>query len=72
MSFVRTRCDADPLSFYFADPYWLIEEINGATGQMVQYDDIMSQKNTLRRRYAAMQYTKAEIGQAMKSRRFGF
>ena len=72
MTFVKTRADADPLSFLFADEYYLIEQINGVTQQMVLVEDIRTMKASLRRQFAAMQYSKQELGMAMKYRRQGF
>ena len=72
MAYVRQKADADQLYFMFADDYVLCEEIWGVTQFMVQVDDIRSHKAALRRRFANMQYTKQELGNAMKYRRFGF
>ena len=72
MAYVRAKADADPLYFIFADDYILVEEIHGAAQFMVQIDDVRSHKAFLRNKFARMQYTKQEMGMAMKFRRFGF
>ena len=71
MTFVRTWANLDEIAFLYADEYQLCEEIATHLNQLVEVDDIRTQKQIIRRKYTALQFSKEELGSAAKFKRFG-